>query len=116
MKSIAIGTLFLAAASATAETCGISGYDNSGHDCAGVPAYNIDIEATTPALCSALCKSESTCHSFAVGNKHCLLYSVPTKDNFTPGATKGPDRSPYYFYDVSCKITSPSPPISHQHS
>lgn len=105
MKSLAIGTLLLAATSATVETCGRAGYDNSGHhECPSPPAYTDDRKAATPQLCSALCKSESKCQSFAVGDGSCLLYAVPTEDNFTPG------RSPYFFYDVSCEITASSPP------
>ncbi|GAB7333881.1 hypothetical protein MBLNU13_g06000t2 [Cladosporium sp. NU13] len=69
-----------------AETCGVAGYDNSGHDCdPSQPAYNVDTKATTSQLCSALCKK-------------------PTENNFTP------ERSPYFFYDVRCEITSSSPP------
>ncbi|KAM0701068.1 hypothetical protein Q7P35_011429 [Cladosporium inversicolor] len=100
MISITIATLLLAAVSAAAETCGVAGYDNSGHhDCPGQPAYTNDLKATTPQLCSTLCKSERKCQSFAVGDGHCLLYSVPTENNFTP------ERSAYCFYDVSCEIT-----------
>lgn len=113
MKSFAIGTLFLATASAT--TCGISGYDNSGHDSASKPAYKVDTKATTPQLCSALCKKDSKCKSFAVGKGSCYLYSAPTENNFTPDDTStfSPTRSPYYFYDVSCAITASSPPLKH---
>lgn len=63
MKSLAIATPFLTAGCAmAAETCGVAGYDNSGNDCdPSQPAYNVDTKATTPQLCSALCKSESKC-------------------------------------------------------
>lgn len=109
MNSLAIATLFLAAGPAmAAETCGRAGYDNSGHDCdPSQSAYTIDTKANTPQLCSALCKSESKCRSFAVGDGQCLLYAEPTEDNFTP------ERSPYFFYDVSCEITFSSPPHAH---
>jgi hypothetical protein len=108
MKSLTIATLLLATASATVETCGRAGYDNSGHhECPSPPAYTNDHKAATPQLCSALCKSESKCQSFAVGDGSCLLYEVPTEDNFTP------ERSPYFFYDVSCEITVSSPPQAH---
>jgi len=108
MKSLTIATILIAAVSATVETCGRAGYDNSGHhDCPGQPAYTNDLKATTPQLCSNLCKSESKCQSFAVGDGHCLLYAVPTEDNFTP------ERSPYFFYDVGCEITVSSPPHGH---
>jgi len=119
MKSFATVTLLLlAASSTTAQTCGKSGYDNSGHDPSSHPAYKIDRNAITPALCSALCKSEKkkTCKSFAIGKETCHLYAVPTTHNFTPDntrATARPTRSPYYFYDVSCAITSTSPPLHH---
>jgi hypothetical protein len=115
MKSITIPTLFLAAGLATAQqTCGSSGYDNSGHSTASAPAYKIDTTATTPQLCSALCASDSnTCQSFAVGNNTCLLYAAPTENNFTPHdhSSFSATRSPYYFYDASCAITSSSPPL-----
>ena len=109
MNSLAIATLFLAAGPAmAAETCGRAGYDNSGHDFdPSQSAYTIDTKANTPQLCSALCKSESKCRSFAVGDGQCLLYAEPTEDNFTP------ERSPYFFYDVSCEITFSSPPHAH---
>lgn len=109
MKSLTIAALFLAAGSTmAAETCGRAGYDNSGHDCnASQPAYSIDTKATTPQSCSALCKSESKCKSFAVGDGHCFLYADPTENNFTPG------QSPYFFYDISCEITPSSPPHAH---
>lgn len=116
MKSFAIGTLFLASASAT--TCGISGYDNSGpgHNSTSKPAYQVDTKATTPQLCSSLCKKDSKCKSFAVGKGSCYLYSAPTENNFTPYDTSNsfsPTRSPYYFYDASCAITASSPPVKH---
>lgn len=109
MKSLAIAALLLTTGSAmAAETCGRAGYDNSGHDCdPSQPAYTIDTKANTPQLCSALCKSESKCQSFAVGDGHCLLYAERTENNFTR------ERSPYFFYDVSCEITSSSPPQAH---
>lgn len=108
MKSLTIAILLIATASAAVETCGRAGYDNSGHhECPSPAAYNNDPKAATPQLCSALCKSESKCQSFAVGDGSCLLYEVPTEDNFTP------ERSPYFFYDVSCEITSSSPPHAH---
>jgi hypothetical protein len=116
MKSFAIGTLFLAIRSATAQVCGQSGYDNSGHDSASLPAYAVDTQATTPQLCSALCKSDSNCQSFAIGKETCLLYAVPTENNITPDDKRkdfSSTRSPYYFYDVNCEITSSSPPLSH---
>lgn len=114
MKPIPIATFFLATGLATAETCGTSGYDNSGHDPSSAPAYKLDTTATTPQLCSALCASDSTtCQSFAVGNNTCLLYAAPTADNFTPYdySSFSATRSPYYFYDASCAITSTSPPL-----
>jgi hypothetical protein len=113
MKSTTIGTLFLATGLATAQTCGSSGYDNSGHETASAPAYKVDTTSTTPQLCSALCKSDSKCQSFAVGNNTCLLYAAPTENNFTPYdySSFSATRSPYYFYDVSCAITSTSPPL-----
>jgi hypothetical protein len=103
MKSITIGTLSLATGFATAQTCGSSGYDNSGHETASAPAYEVDTTSTTPQLCSALCKSDSTCQSFAVGNETCLLYAAPTENNFTPYdySSFSATRSPYYFYDAS---------------
>ena len=105
MNSLTIATLLLAAVSAATETCGRAGYDNSGHhECPGQPAYKNDPKANTPHLCSALCKSESVCQSFAVGDGNCLLYAVPTEGNFTP------EKSPYFFYDVGCEITVSSPP------
>lgn len=115
MKSLAIGTLFIATGSVTAQVCGKSGYDNSGFNSASLPAYTVDTTSTTPQLCSALCKSNSTCQSFAVGKDTCLLYTAPTEGNFSPDSTNtfSPTRSPYYFYDVSCDITSSSPPLSH---
>jgi hypothetical protein len=113
MKSLAIGTLFLATASAT--VCGNSGYDNSGHNASSLPAYTVDTNATTPQLCSTLCKSDSTCQSFAIGKESCLLYAASTDGNFSPDskAVFVPTRSPYYFYDISCDITSASPPLTH---
>ena len=114
MKSTTTATLFLATGLATAQTCGTSGYDNSGHSSASAPAYTLDTTATTPQLCSALCQSDSTCQSFAVGNATCLLYAAPTENNFTPHdySTFSATRSPYYFYDASCAITATSPPLS----
>jgi hypothetical protein len=113
MKSTTITTLFLATGLATADTCGIFGYDNSGHDTASAPAYKLDTTATTPQSCSALCASDSTCKSFAVGNNTCLLYAHPTENNFTPYdyPSFSATRSPYYFYDTACAITSTSPPL-----
>ncbi|KAM0707897.1 hypothetical protein Q7P35_004546 [Cladosporium inversicolor] len=113
MKSTTISTLFLATGLATAQTCGTSGYDNSGHDTASAPAYKLDTTATTPQSCSALCKSDNTCQSFAVGNEICLLYAAPTANNFTPYdySSFSATRSPYYFYDAACAITSASPPL-----
>lgn len=114
MKSTAIATLFLATGLATAETCGTFGYDNSGRDTASAPAYKVDTTATTPQLCSALCAGDSsTCKSFAVGNNTCYLYAAGTDNNFTPYdyASFSATRSPYYFYDASCAITSTSPPL-----
>jgi hypothetical protein len=113
MKSITIGSLFLATGLATAQTCGISAYDNSGHQTASAPAYKVDTISTTPQLCSALCKSETTCQSFAVGNGTCLLYAAPTANNITPHdySSFSATRSPYYFYDASCTITATSPPL-----
>jgi hypothetical protein len=113
MKSFAIGTLFLAIGSTTAQVCGKSGYDNSGHDPNSLPAYNVDTNANTPQLCSDLCKSNSTCQSFAIGKDTCLLYSAPTSNTFSPYNGAKATRSPYYFYDVSCEVTSSSPPLSH---
>jgi hypothetical protein len=114
MKSFTIATLFLAIGSATAQVCGSSGYDNSGHDSASLPAYTVDTTANTPQLCSTLCKSNSTCQSFAIGKETCLLYSAPTTNNFTPyKSNASPTRSPYYFYDASCEVTSLSPPVPH---
>jgi len=116
MKSLTIGTLLLATGSATAQVCGISGYDNSGHDPASQPAYTIDSKANTPELCSALCKSDSTCQSFAIGAGSCLLYAVAAENNFTADTSKGyisATRSPYYYYEVSCDVTSTSPPLIH---
>lgn len=108
MKSLTIATLLIATASAAVETCGRAGYDNSGHHERPSPsAYTSDRKAATPQLCSALCKSESKCQSFAVGDGSCLLYEVRTEDNFTP------EQSPYYFYDVSCEVTASSPPLVH---
>lgn len=114
MKSTTTATLFLATGLATAQTCGSSGYDNSGHSTASAPAYKLDTTATTPQSCSALCKSDSTCQSFAVGNNTCLLYAAPTENNFTPYdySSFSATRSPYYFYDAACAITSTSPPLT----
>jgi hypothetical protein len=113
MKLLALGTLFLATGSAT--VCGSPGYDNSGHDSASLPAYTVDTNASTPQLCYALCKSDSTCQSFAIGKGSCLLYAAPTENNFSPHDPKdfSPTRSPYYFYDISCDVTSSSPPTAH---
>jgi hypothetical protein len=113
MKSTTIGTLFFATGLATAQTCGTFGYDNSGHETASAPAYKVDTTSTTPQSCSALCKSDSICQSFAVGNSTCLLYAAPTENNFTPYdySSFSATRSPYYFYDASCTITSTSPPL-----
>jgi hypothetical protein len=114
MKSFAIGTLFLAIGSTTALVCKQSGYDNSGHDSATLPAYTVDTNAKTPQLCSSLCKSDTKCQSFAIGKETCLLYSAPAENNITPDDTRRePTKSPYYFYDVSCEITASSPPLSH---
>lgn len=118
MKSLTIGTLLLAAGSATAQVCGTFGYDNSGpdHNPRSAPAYTVDTKANTPQLCSALCKSNSKCQSFAIGKATCYLYSAPAENNFTPDNTAvgfSPTRSPYYFYDASCTITSSSPPLPH---
>jgi len=114
MKSVTIGTLSLAVGLATAQTCGTFGYDNSGHDPASAPAYRVDTTSTTPQLCSALCKSDSNCQSFAVGNNNCFLYAAPTESNFTPYGygSFSATRSPYYFYDTTCAIASNSPPLS----
>jgi hypothetical protein len=114
MKSTTISTFFLATGLATAaQTCGAPGYDNSGHETASAPAYKIDNTSTTPELCSALCKSDSKCQSFAVSYEMCLLYAAPTENNFTPYGygSFSATRSPYYFYDASCAITSTSPPL-----
>ena len=113
MKSFAFGTLFLAIGSATAQVCGKSGYDNSGHDSASLPAYTVDTNANTPQLCSTLCKSDAKCQSFAIGKETCLLYSAPTSNTFSPYKGAAATRSPYYFYDASCEVTSSSPPLSH---
>lgn len=114
MKSRTIGALLLTAGSATAQVCGEFGWDNSGHDSASLPAYTIDSKANTPQLCSALCKSDSACQSFAIGDGNCLLYAAATENNFSRDNTKfPPTRSPYYFYDISCEVTSTSPPLSH---
>lgn len=114
MKSLTIGTLILAIGSATAQVCGTFGYDNSGHDPSSSPAYTVDTNATTPQLCSSLCKSDSTCQSFAVGMGSCFLYAAPAENNFTPDTRHyPPTRSPYYFYDTSCEVTSSSPPVPH---
>jgi hypothetical protein len=111
MKSITIGTLFLATGGlATAQTCGTSGYDKSGEG-ASAPAYKVDTTSTTPQLCSTLCKSDSTCQSFAVGNSTCLLYAAPADITTHDYSTFSATRSPYYFYDASCTITSTSPPL-----
>lgn len=118
MKSFAIGTLLLAAGSATAQVCGTFGYDNSGsdHNPRSAPAYTVNATANTPQLCSTLCKSDSKCQSFAIGKDTCYLYSALAENNFTPYDTSvgfSPTRSPYYFYDASCTITSSSPPLPH---
>jgi hypothetical protein len=113
MKLLAVGTLLLATASAT--VCGVSGYDNSGHNATSLPAYKVDTKATTPQLCSTLCKSDKKCHSFAIGKATCYLYAASTDGNFSPDskAVFVPTRSPYYFYDISCTIISSSPPLPH---
>ena len=118
MKSITTGTFFLASVAtglATAQICGTSGYDKSGQETASAPAYKVDTTSTTPQLCSALCKSDSNCQSFAVGSETCLLYAAPTENNITPHdySSFSATRSPYYFYDASCEVTSSSPPLSH---
>lgn len=116
MKSFTIATLLLAAGSATAQVCGISGYDNSGHSSATKPAYKVDTKANTPQLCAALCKKDTKCKSFAIGKATCYLYAASTTNNVTPDDTSNsfsPTRSPYYFYDISCTVTSSSPPLPH---
>jgi hypothetical protein len=116
MKSFTIGTLFLAIGSASANVCGQNAFDNSGpsHDPASLPAYTIDTNANTAPLCSALCKSDSKCQSFAVGKETCLLYPAPAENNITPDdCRREPSRSPYYFYEASCEVTSSSPPLLH---
>lgn len=96
MKSLTIGTLLLAAGCATAQVCGISGYNDSGRDTASPPAYQVDTNATTLELCSAPCRRDSTCQSFAIGKQTCLLYAAPTSNTFAPDNNRitRPSQSP----------------------
>jgi hypothetical protein len=80
----------------TTAQCGIAGYSKP-----NVNAYYFNYSPTqaTYAACSALCKSDAPCASFAFGEGYCMLFNVANNANPTPG-------SPYTFYDKSCLPTT----------
>lgn len=55
-----------------APSCGVKGYDN------GVDAYYYDSSGTqsTYAQCSAICKKDTNCVSFAISSSVCMLFTV----------------------------------------
>lgn len=59
------------AAALTGPQCGVKGYDKT-------LAYSYDGTAANAnyASCSAKCKADSKCLSFAFGSNQCLLYKV----------------------------------------
>ncbi len=79
-------------------TCGVAGYDKTA-------TYNSDGSVTNANLnaCSAKCKADSQCLSFAIGSGDCLLYAVSAGTNIDPVAG-----SPYTFYDKNCPVPGTS--------
>jgi hypothetical protein len=72
------------AAAATGAQCGVKGYDKTA-------SYSYDGTAADANFvsCSAKCKADSKCLSFAFGSSQCLLYKVSVYENRLPG--KAPD-------------------------
>src|SRR6266536_6127398 len=74
------------------QSCGVAGFDN------GTIAYNFDNSTSgTFEACSARCKADVACGSFAIGGGACLLYQ-PAIETFVVPV----EASPFTFYDISC--------------